>query len=59
MLLENIALGKTMEIYVDRDGYRYRLVSKVEKTAEPLNFARRIKYVWYTAARTRCGSGLM
>ena len=32
MLLENIALGKTMEIYVDRDGYRYRLVSKVEKT---------------------------
>ncbi len=32
MLLENIALGKTMEIYVDREGYRYRLVSKVEKT---------------------------
>ncbi|MBS5665060.1 MAG: PilZ domain-containing protein [Roseburia sp.] len=32
MLLENIALGKTLEVYVDRDGYRYRLVSKVEKT---------------------------
>lgn len=33
MLLENIALGKTLEIYVDRDGYRYRLVSKVEQTS--------------------------
>lgn len=32
MLLENVPLGKTLEIYVDRDGYRYRLVSKVEKT---------------------------
>jgi hypothetical protein len=32
VLLENIALGKTLEVYVDRDGYRYRLVSKVEKT---------------------------
>ena len=32
MLLENIALGKTLEVYVDRDGYRYRFVSKVEKT---------------------------
>lgn len=33
MLLENISLGKTLEIYVDREGYRYRLVSKVEKTS--------------------------
>lgn len=30
MLLEKIALGKTLDIYVDREGYRYRLVSKVE-----------------------------
>lgn len=33
MLLENIELGKTLEIYVDREGYRYRLVSKVEQTS--------------------------
>lgn len=33
MFLENIELGKTLEIYVDRDGYRYRLVSKVEQTS--------------------------
>lgn len=33
MLLENISLGKTLEIYVDREGYRYRLVSKVEQTS--------------------------
>lgn len=33
MLLENIELGRTLEIYVDREGYRYRLVSKVEKTS--------------------------
>lgn len=33
MLLENILLGRTLEIYVDRDGYRYRLVSKVEQTS--------------------------
>lgn len=32
MLLENIALGKTLDIYVDREGYRYRLISKVEDT---------------------------
>ncbi len=70
MLLENIALGKTLEVYVDRDGYRYRLVSKVEKTGvkrvcltaimageERLNFARRITYVWFTAVRIRCGNG--
>ena len=30
MLLENIPMGKTLEIYIDREGYRYRLVSKVE-----------------------------
>lgn len=32
MLLENISLGRTVEIFVDRDGYLYRLVSKVENT---------------------------
>lgn len=32
MLLENISLGKTLDIYVDREGYRYHLVSKVEDT---------------------------
>ncbi len=32
MLLENISLGRTLEIFVDREGYRYRLVSKVEDT---------------------------
>lgn len=32
MLLEKIPLGKTLEIYIDREGYRYRLVSKVEDT---------------------------
>ena len=31
MLLENIPLGRTLEIYIDREGYRYRLVSKVEE----------------------------
>lgn len=30
MILENIPLGRTLEIYIDREGYRYRLVSKVE-----------------------------
>lgn len=30
MLLENIPLGKRLEIFVDRDDFRYRLVSKVE-----------------------------
>ena len=30
MLLENIPIGKTLEIFVDRDDFRYRLVSKVE-----------------------------
>jgi hypothetical protein len=33
VLLENISLGKTLEIYVDREGYRYRLVSKVEQSS--------------------------
>ncbi len=32
MLLERIPIGKTLEIEVDREGYRYHLVSKVEKT---------------------------
>lgn len=30
MLLENIAIGRTIEILVDREGYCYRLTSKVE-----------------------------
>lgn len=34
MLLENIPLGKTLEIFVEREDYRYRLVSKVEDTNE-------------------------
>ena len=34
MLLENIPLGKTLEIFVDREDYRYRLVGKVEDTNE-------------------------
>lgn len=34
MLLESIPLGRTVEIYVDRDGYRYRLTSKVEYADE-------------------------
>ena len=29
MLLEKIPLGKTLEIIVEREDYRYRLVSKV------------------------------
>ncbi|MCD7825153.1 MAG: PilZ domain-containing protein [Clostridiaceae bacterium] len=32
MLLEKIPLGRTLEIFVERDEYRYRLVSKVEDT---------------------------
>lgn len=34
MILENLPLGKTLEIYIDREGYRYRLVSKVEDTSK-------------------------
>jgi hypothetical protein len=34
MLLEKIPLGRTLEIFVDREDYRYRLVSKVEDTNE-------------------------
>lgn len=34
MLLENISLGRTLEILVEREDYRYRLVSKVEDTNE-------------------------
>jgi len=34
MLLENISLGRTLEIFVEREEYRYRLVSKVEDTNE-------------------------
>ena len=30
MLLENVTIGRIIEIYVDRDGYRYRLTSKIE-----------------------------
>lgn len=32
MLLEKIPVGKTLEIFVDREEYRYRMVSKVEDT---------------------------
>lgn len=34
MLLEKIPMGRTLEILVDREEYRYRLVSKVEDTDE-------------------------
>ena len=34
MLLENIPLGRTIGIYVDREDYRYRLTSKVEYADE-------------------------
>ena len=34
MLLENITLGRVVEIYIDREGYRYRLTSKVEDVNE-------------------------
>lgn len=34
MILENLPLGKTLEIYIDREGYRYRLISKVEDTSK-------------------------
>lgn len=34
MLLEKIPLGKTLDIFVEREDYRYRLVSKVEDTNE-------------------------
>lgn len=30
MLMENMKPGKPLEIFVERDGYRYRLLSKVE-----------------------------
>ncbi len=32
MLLENISIGRTIEIYIDREGYRYRMTSTVEET---------------------------
>ncbi|MDD7403208.1 MAG: PilZ domain-containing protein [Butyribacter sp.] len=47
MLLEKIPLGKTLEIFVDREDYRYRLVSKVEDTNE--------KRVCVTAISSRSG----
>ncbi len=47
MLLENIPLGKTLEIFVEREDYRYRLVSKVEDTNE--------KRVCVTAISSRNG----
>lgn len=34
MQIKEMVLGKKLEILVDRDGYTYRLVSKVEGTAE-------------------------
>lgn len=47
MRLEKIPLGKTLEIFVDREEYRYRLVSKVEDTNE--------KRVCVTAISSRNG----
>ena len=34
MLIKEMILGRKLEILVDRDGYTYRLVSKVEGTVE-------------------------
>lgn len=34
MLLENLELGRMIEIYVEREGYRYHLTSKVEDASE-------------------------
>ncbi|MFA9463868.1 MAG: PilZ domain-containing protein [Velocimicrobium sp.] len=34
MRLENLKVGRGLEIYVTREGYRYRLVSTIESTAE-------------------------
>ncbi len=34
MLLENLALGRMIEIFVNREGYRYTLRSKVEDTSK-------------------------
>ena len=34
MLLEKIPLGKTLEIFVEREDYQYHLISKVEDTNE-------------------------
>lgn len=34
MLLKNIKMGKVIEIYIDRENYRYRLASKVEDASE-------------------------
>ena len=31
MLLENISIGRTIEIYIDREGYLYRMTSTVEE----------------------------
>lgn len=34
MLMENMKIGKPVELFVDREGYRYRLLSKVEAAEE-------------------------
>ncbi len=34
MLLENISIGRTLEIFIERDEYRYHFTSKVEDTNE-------------------------
>ena len=47
MLLENLAIGRSVEVYVDRDGYCYNLVSKVEETS-----AKRV-YITLITANTR------
>ena len=33
MLLENLAIGRSVEVYVDRGEYCYHLTSKVEETS--------------------------
>lgn len=47
MLLENLAIGRQVEIYVNRDGYCYHLTSKVEETG-----AKRV-YITLIATNTR------
>jgi c-di-GMP-binding flagellar brake protein YcgR len=34
MYLKELTPGKTVNIYISRDGYKYRIVSKIEETAE-------------------------
>ncbi|MCI9077997.1 MAG: PilZ domain-containing protein [Lachnospiraceae bacterium] len=47
MLLENLAIGRSVEIFADRDGYCYHLTSKIEETS-----AKRL-YITLIATNTR------